>query len=58
MVVVLQFAVGQIPDLDGTIPAARDDDRIRMIWREADARHPIRVSILLDSELALSQGVP
>lgn len=58
VVVVLQLAVSQVPDLDGAIPAAGHDDRVGVVGREAHARHPVGVAILLDGELALSQGVP
>jgi len=58
MVIVLQLAVSQIPDLDSAIPAARHNDGIGVIGREAHARDPIGVTILLDGELALSEGVP
>lgn len=58
VMVVLQLAVGQVPDLDGTIPAAGHDDGIGVVGRETHARHPIGVAILLDGELALSQSVP
>jgi len=58
MMIVLQLAVGQIPDLNGAIPAAGHNDGIRVVGRETHARHPIGVTILLDGELALSQSVP
>lgn len=54
----LQLAVGQVPDLDRAIPAATDDDWIGVIWRETDARHPVRVSLILDGVLALGECVP
>ena len=53
-----QAAIGQIPHLDETIPTRRDDDRIRMIGRKSDARHPIGVSLILYRVLALGQSVP
>ena len=58
VMVVLQLAVGQIPYLDGTIPAAGHDDGIGVIGRETHAGHPIGVTIFLNGELALSQSVP
>lgn len=58
VVVVLQLAVSQVPDLDGTIPAARHNDGVGVVRRETHARHPVSVAILLDGELALGQSVP
>jgi len=58
VVVGLELAVGQVPDLDGAVPAGRDDDRVGHVWREAHARHPITVSILGDGVLALAESVP
>lgn len=58
MMIVLQLAVGQVPDLDGAIPATGHNDGIRVVGRETHARHPISVAILLDGKLALSQSVP
>lgn len=58
VVVQLEFAVGQVPDLDGTIPSSTDNDWIDLIWRETDARDPIAVAIFLDGVLAFSQSVP
>lgn len=37
LMVDLQFAVVQAPDLDGTIPAARHDDRVAVVRRETHA---------------------
>lgn len=54
----LQLAVGQIPDLNDAIPTGRDDDRVRVVWRETDARDPVSVAILLDGVLAFGQSVP
>lgn len=58
VMVVLQLAVGQVPDLDGAIPAAGHNDGVGVVGREAHARHPVGVAILLDGELALGKGVP
>jgi len=58
VVVVLQLAVGQVPDLHGAVPAAGHDDGVGVVGRETHARHPVGVSILLDGELALGKGVP
>lgn len=45
-------------DLDDLVPSSRDDDRVHGVGREPDAGNPLRVTILLDVELALSEGVP
>lgn len=58
IMVQLQFAVGQIPDLNGAIPTSRDDDWIHLIRWETNARDPIAVTIFLNGVLALSQSVP
>lgn len=58
VVVVLQLAVGQVPDLDGAIPTAGDNDGVGVVGGEAYARYPVGVTIFLDGEFALSQGVP
>ena len=47
VVVGLELAVGQVPHLDGAVPAGRDDDRVGHVGREAHARHPVGVSVLL-----------
>lgn len=57
-VINLQLAVGQIPDLDHAIPAGGHDDWIGVVRREAYARHPVIVPVLLDRVLALCQRVP
>lgn len=58
LVVDLQLAVVQAPDLDGTIPTARNDDWVAVVWRETHARHPVRVTLILDGVFAFSQSVP
>jgi len=58
VVVGLELAVGQVPDLHGAVPASRDDDRVGHVWREAHARNPVTVGILSDGVLALAKGVP
>lgn len=58
IVIQLELAVGQIPDLDGAIPTSRDDDRIDLVRRESDARNPIAVTIFLNGVLAFGQSVP
>ena len=58
--VVAELAVGQIPDLDKTIPTARDNERDRLGRRESDARNPLSVTfgVATDGVFALSKGVP
>lgn len=58
IVVQLQLAICQIPDLNGAIPATADDDWIDLIWRKTNARDPVRVTIFLNGVLALGEGVP
>ena len=53
-----QLAVGQVPDLDQLVPAARDDQRVGRRGREAHARDPLGVAVLLDGVLALTERVP
>lgn len=58
LVVDLEFAVGQVPDLNGTIPTAWHDDWVGVVWRETNAWNPVRVAFILDGVFALSQSVP
>jgi len=44
--------------LDNLVPASRDNDGVGGVRREADAGDPLGVAVLLDGELALSEGVP
>lgn len=48
----------QIFYLNIFVPATRDNDGVRVVGREPDAGHPIRVSLVLNSVLALCKGVP
>lgn len=57
-VVDLKFAIGQIPDLDGTIPTAWHNNWIAVIWRETDARYPIGMTFILNCVLAFGKSVP
>lgn len=57
-VVDLEFAVGQIPYFDGTIPTAWHDDWVGVVWWETDTWNPVRVAFILDGVFALSQSVP
>lgn len=58
VVVVLQLAVSQVPDLDGTIPTAGDNDGVGVVGGETYTRYPIGVTIFLDGEFTFSQSVP
>jgi len=51
-----KLAVGQIPNLDHTIPSTGDDDGV--LGRESDAADPLGVALLVDGVLALSESVP
>ena len=57
-VVCLQLAVGQVPHLHVLIPASRDDDGVGIVGGEPDGGDPVLVTVLLDSVLALCEGVP
>ena len=58
--VVAELAVGQIPDLDKTIPSARNNEGNRLRRRESDARNPLGVTfrVSTDGVFAFSKGVP
>ena len=58
--VVAEFAVGQIPDLDQTIPSTRDDERNRLGRREPDTGNPFSVTLgfTADLVLAFSESIP
>jgi hypothetical protein len=49
---------GVVPDLDGSIPRGRDDDRSLHVVVESDAGNPVGVLVLLNSELADTLDVP
>jgi len=46
------------PDLDETIPAARDSDRGGRVGGEGNVGDPLGVALVLKGELALTEGVP
>jgi hypothetical protein len=54
--VVSELAVGQVPDLDQTIPSSGNNQRNRLRGREAYARNPLCMSLRVatDGILALS----
>ena len=57
--VVAKLAVGQVPDLDKSIPSSGNDKGDRLGRREAYARNPLGVAFTLvtrDLELALSKS--
>jgi len=61
-----QFTVLEVPDLDQFIPTSRDNQRLGRealnrvgdVGSKADAADPLRVTVLLDGVLALSQSIP
>merc|ERR1719323_2812542 len=57
-VVGLQLAVGQVPDLDVLVPSGGDNDGVGGVRGEPDTADPVRVTLITDGVLALSQGVP
>jgi hypothetical protein len=44
--------------LDDLVPSSRDNDGVHGVRGEPNARNPLGVTVLLDVELALSEGVP
>lgn len=58
--VVAELAVGQGPNLDQTVPSARDNEWDRLGRRETNTRDPFGVTrfALGDGVLAFTQGVP
>lgn len=48
----------KIPNLDDLVPTTGDDDRVGRVGREANARNPVRVTVLSELELALAKSVP
>ena len=53
-----ELARGEVPDLDELVPAARHDEGLGRRRGKAHAGNPLGVAILVDGELALSEGVP
>lgn len=49
---------GVVPDLDGSIPRGRDDNRSLHVVVESDAGNPVGVLVLLNGELADTLNVP
>jgi len=56
--IVADSAVGEIPNLDQFVPAARNDDGGSLRRRKSDARHPFGVAIFGDGEFALTKSIP
>ncbi len=44
--------------LNKLVPGAGDDDRVLGVGAEADARHPLGVTLVSDGVLAVAEGVP
>ena len=44
--------------LHNLVPASRHDDRVLRAWTEANAAHPLRVTVLSNVELAVAKRVP
>jgi hypothetical protein len=44
--------------LDELVPAGGDNDSVLGVGREADTRDPLRVALIGDGELAVTEGVP
>jgi len=57
--VVLEAKVAQVPDLQGLVPTAGNDDWVLGGWRELDGANPLVVAVLaLLAPLELTKGVP
>ena len=57
-VVGLQFTVGQVPHLNDVVPSGTHQQRVLGVGAEPNTANPLRMAVLLDGVLALSQGVP
>ena len=55
IVISLQLAVGQTPHLDDLVPASRHNQGSASVGGEANARHPVGVSIILVGKAKLHQ---
>lgn len=55
---VLESHVKVVPNLDCLVPGSTDNDGVLGVVVESDRGDPVSVSVLLDSELALSNSVP
>jgi len=53
-----ELAVTQVPDLDELVPTARNNQGVLGRGGEANARNPLRVRLVSNGELALSESVP
>jgi len=53
-----ESAVSKRPDLDKLIPTSRDNDGSTLGRRETNAGDPLRVTLVLNSELAITKSVP
>ena len=51
-------ATRKLTCLDDLVPTGRDDDRVHWVGREADARDPFGVTLILDLEFAFTKSVP
>ena len=49
---------GNSTDLDQFVPTAADNHRVLRVWAKSNARNPLGVSLLGNSELAVAEGVP
>jgi len=57
-VIGLDSARRKLPDLDKLVPSRADNNWVLRVWAESYARDPIGVSLLGDSELAITKSVP
>ena len=45
--VLLQTAIGQVPDLNHAVPTTRDDDGVVVVGREPDTGNPVSMAFFL-----------
>jgi hypothetical protein len=57
-VVGLKAARAELPDLNKLIPSTADNNRVLGVRAESHARNPVLVSLVSDSELAVTKSVP
>ena len=58
VVITLEFAVGEIPDLDQFIPTRWNNNWVLGQWGESNTGNPFGVTLFLDGVLANTQSVP
>lgn len=57
-VICLYAAVGQIPNLDQSVPSTGNDDWVLGVWRESYTWNPLFVALIFDGVFTLSKCIP